>query len=92
MGIRFLLRILIICSSWSFFLGFIFVGNQGIKAYWNIKKSIKHQKVRVAKLKEKKQKLRCYVDDWKTDKFLTEKLAREELLLGMPGEKVYIVK
>lgn len=78
--------------SVSGFLSFLITGENGIKAYRGVKLDVTREMSNIELLKKELDSLRVEIDDWKSDKFFAEKTAREELLLGMPGEKVYIIK
>ena len=89
---RSIFRIALLVISISGFMNFIIRGDKGISAYLNVKKEVKQQKLEMNHLHVKLDDLKEQIQAWNDDEFLLEQAAREELLLGMPGEKVYIVK
>ena len=91
-GLVMLLRWVAIFFSVTGFLSFIITGENGFQAYNKVKSEVAIENENINGLSKELTCLKVEVSDWKSDEFLAEKVAREELLLGMPGEKVYIMK
>jgi len=88
---RTVFRALLVTTSTVLFCNLVILGECGIQSYLSIKRDIDTQNVTIESLKSDMDGLRSEVDRWKNDKFLVEKVAREDLLLGMKGETVYII-
>jgi cell division protein FtsB len=69
---------------------FIF-GRMGIKSYFDKKKDLDTQISKISELEVKIENLNDEITRWKKDDFELEKMAREELQMGYPDEKVYIL-
>ncbi len=70
---------------------FLIWGKQGVKSYLILKQDINKEILLLSKLDTKLVSLKQQIDKWENDKFLLEKELRQELLLGLPQETVYII-
>ena len=70
---------------------FLIWGKQEVKSYLILKQDINKEILLLSKLDTKLVSLKQQIDKWENDKFLLEKELRQELLLGLPQETVYII-
>jgi cell division protein FtsB len=89
---KFIVRATILTLLIGYFGGSLIFGNNGILRYFAVKKEIVHQKYKVVKLKSKIEELNTKIALWGQNDFELEKMAREELQMGYPDEKVYLLK
>ena len=67
-------------------------GTQGVDRYFEVKNEIKIQKDKIVRLNNKIADLNNKITSWLSDDFELEKMAREELQMGYPSEKLYLLK
>lgn len=92
MNIKNILRsVILVCFGVYFFQTIIF-GQRGIKKYLELKNEINFEKNKILKVENKIKKFQEKIDDWQRGDFELEKVAREELQMGLADEKVYILK
>jgi cell division protein FtsB len=89
---KFIVRAAILSLVVVYFGGSIIVGKTGLLSYFSLKKEIRAEKEKVDRIKQKIEKLSLKIQRWQQDDFELEKLAREDLQMGLPDEKVYLLK
>lgn len=79
------LLVVLICST----LYFLVSGDVGITKYYAMKNEVVVQERELRSLKRRVNKLELTLADWNANNFYLEKMAREELCMGYPGEIIY---
>ena len=86
-----IVRSTVLTLSIFLFCNFIINGEKGMRFYMSLMRETHESRVKLASLESKVLSLKNQIKEWNSP-FLAEKVAREELLLGMSGETVYIIK
>ena len=73
-------------------LYFLFGGDYNIYNLWKYRQKEKNLRSEIQKSEKEKEQLTTEIGMLKNDSTYIEKIAREELKMGRPDEKIYIVK
>ncbi|MBD3273471.1 hypothetical protein GF385_03930 [Candidatus Dependentiae bacterium] len=87
---RLILRSLILFFLILFCMYSIFLSSSGLKSYFREKGEIEIKKKKIYKLENKIKELQKSIKRLQEKEFELEKLARQDLLMGSPGETVYL--
>jgi len=73
------------------FTGVYFFGAHGMSHVWRLKKEINGIQQDIATLENEVQTMHNKIARWKSHPYEQEKLAREQLQMARPGEKIYYI-
>ena len=73
------------------FIGIYLFSAQGLQVLWGMKKDNLQVKVNIASLQNEIVELEEEVQEWQSNSFYKEKIAREELQMAKTGDEVYFL-
>ena len=68
-----------------------FFGSHGIHAIWQVQKDNKLLECQIKVTELEVQDLAKQIEDWKSDSFYKEQLAREQLQMAKRDEKIFLI-
>jgi len=86
-----LLQALILTCLSSSFIYYLRYTDNGIEAYFALKKENNEEEKKVQELQATIKKLEGTIQQWKNDDFIKEKMAREDLQMSFTNEYTYIL-
>ena len=87
-----ILKILIFLSLSIVFAKSFIWGNKGFLHYLSLQKEINVENQKINQLVKDIDSLKSNIDLWQNNDFMIEKMAREDLQMALPDEKVYILR
>lgn len=87
---RLVLRIFFSCEI-ILFIFFYFFGAEGFQALMHLKSQKNNLVNGLSVLQQDVNKLQYELSQWKSDLFLSEKIAREQLQMSKPDEEIYLI-
>ncbi len=91
MEIKTLFRAVILLLVIAFCLKSVVWGENGFLKYLQLDRVIVKGKARIIKVSNDIIELERKIDEWASSDFALEKMAREDLQMGLANEKVYIL-
>ncbi len=86
-----LFRITILSGLTVFFLYSIIFNRMGVNGYLQMKREIEREKNKILKIETEIKELDENIQSWNSSDFELEKMARQDLQMGYPGEHVYLL-
>jgi len=74
------------------FIRFLVWGDVGLMRYQKVKQEVEKKEQKLCVLRKELKNIEETILRWKSSPFVIEKMAREELAMGYPGEKVFFLK
>lgn len=84
-------RMIILFGLGVLFLYSIAFSKMGIKSYLKVKNEIEIEKNKMLEIESEIKKLEQDIYCWNSSDFELEKMARQDLQMGYPGEHVYLL-
>ncbi|MFH1643779.1 MAG: septum formation initiator family protein [bacterium] len=67
-------------------------GNKGFIVYKQMQKDINVDLNKITETQKEIARLKTDIDQWQNNDFMIEKMARQELQMALPDEKIYVLK
>lgn len=85
------LKLLLIIGALFFAVRSLIWGRIGLVNYYKMQKKLQREEERFSRLQAKIKSIKKEIESLKRDDFLVEKIARQDLQMAHPDEKMYII-